>query len=74
MTQVETIENPFKPKAARIVRHYDLIKDHRFFQIRHIDMKKAMSFTYNPGQSQEWEKHLSQSHQHPVVQEFWKWE
>ncbi|MGY5855124.1 MAG: FAD/NAD(P)-binding protein, partial [Candidatus Thorarchaeota archaeon] len=50
MTVVEVIDNPFKPKAARIVRHYDLIKDHRFFQIRHIDMKKAMSFTYNPGQ------------------------
>ena len=50
MTVIETIENPFKPKAARIVRHYDLIHDHRFFQIRHIDMKKAMSFSYNPGQ------------------------
>jgi hypothetical protein len=35
----EKIENPFKPKAARIVRQYDLIEDHRFFQIRHIDMK-----------------------------------
>jgi len=50
MTVVEVIDNPFKPKAARIVRHYDLIEDHRFFQVRHIDMKKAMSFTYNPGQ------------------------
>jgi NAD(P)H-flavin reductase len=50
MIESQTIENPFKPKAARIVRHYDLIVDHRFFQIRHIDMKKAMSFTYNPGQ------------------------
>ena len=50
MTVVDTIENPFKPKAARIVRQYELIKDHRFFQIRYIDMKKAMSFTYNPGQ------------------------
>ncbi|NVM35590.1 MAG: FAD/NAD(P)-binding protein [Candidatus Lokiarchaeota archaeon] len=50
MSMLETIENPFKPKAARIVRQYDLIKDHRFFQLRHIDMKKAMSFSYNPGQ------------------------
>jgi sulfhydrogenase subunit gamma (sulfur reductase) len=50
MNVVETIENPLKPKAARIVRHYDLIENHRFFQIRHIDMKKAMSFQYNPGQ------------------------
>ncbi|MFW9875597.1 MAG: FAD/NAD(P)-binding protein [Candidatus Thorarchaeota archaeon] len=46
----EKIENPFKPKAARIVRHYDLIENHRFFQIRHINMNKAMTFTYNPGQ------------------------
>jgi sulfhydrogenase subunit gamma (sulfur reductase) len=50
MSIIEPIENPFKPKAARIVRQYDLIKDHRFFQLRHIDMKKAMSFSYNPGQ------------------------
>lgn len=47
---IESIENPFKPKAARIVRQYDLIKDHRFFQLRHIDMNKAMTFSYNPGQ------------------------
>ncbi len=50
MINTEAIENPFKPKAARIVRHYDLIEGHRFFQIRHIDMQKAMSFKYNPGQ------------------------
>jgi sulfhydrogenase subunit gamma (sulfur reductase) len=50
MSGIESIENPFKPKAARIVRHYDLIENHRFFQIRHIDMNKAMSFQYNPGQ------------------------
>jgi len=50
MSVLETVGNPFKPKAARIVRHYDLINDHRFFQLRHIDMKKAMSFSYNPGQ------------------------
>jgi sulfite reductase subunit B len=50
MSVTQKFENPFKPKAARIVRHYDLINNHRFFQIRHIDMKKAMSFSYNPGQ------------------------
>ncbi|NWF96076.1 MAG: FAD/NAD(P)-binding protein [Candidatus Thorarchaeota archaeon] len=44
------IENPFQPEAARIVRQYDLIKDHRFFQVRFLDVKRAMSFTYNPGQ------------------------
>jgi sulfhydrogenase subunit gamma (sulfur reductase) len=50
MNVSEQIENPYVPEAARIVRHYDLIKDHRFFQIRHLDMDRAMSFTYNPGQ------------------------
>jgi len=50
MSTSEIFENPLKPKAARIVRHYDLISGHRFFQIRHIDMKKAMSFSYIPGQ------------------------
>jgi sulfhydrogenase subunit gamma (sulfur reductase) len=50
MSIIESIENPFKPKAARIVRQYDLIKNHRFFQLRHIDMNKAMTFSYNPGQ------------------------
>lgn len=50
MNIIESTENPFKPKAARIVRQYDLIKDHRFFQLRHIDMNKAMTFSYNPGQ------------------------
>jgi sulfhydrogenase subunit gamma (sulfur reductase) len=50
MNVSEQIENPFMPEPARIVRHYDLIKDHRFFQIRHLDMDRAMSFTYHPGQ------------------------
>ncbi|MHA1769333.1 MAG: FAD/NAD(P)-binding protein [Candidatus Thorarchaeota archaeon] len=50
MNVSEQIENPYIPEPARIVRHYDLIKDHRFFQVRHLDMKRAMSFTYSPGQ------------------------
>lgn len=50
MTLSEMRENPFQPEPARIVRHYDMIEDHRFFQIRHVDMNRAMSFTYNPGQ------------------------
>ncbi len=50
MTKTQQIENPYIPEPARIVRHYDLVKDHRFFQVRHVDMKRAMSFTYNPGQ------------------------
>ncbi|UCE10335.1 MAG: FAD/NAD(P)-binding protein [Candidatus Thorarchaeota archaeon] len=50
MSLSEQIENPFLPEPARIVRQYDLIKDHRFFQIRFIDMNRAMSFDYVPGQ------------------------
>ncbi len=50
MMQSEKRENPFLPEPARIVRQYDLIKNHRFFQIRHVDMSRAMSFTYDPGQ------------------------
>ena len=50
MTLADQIENPFQPEPARIVRQYDLIKDHRFFQIRFTDMDRAMSFKYKPGQ------------------------
>lgn len=50
MTVTEEVENPFQPEPARIVRQYDLIKDHRFFQIRHTDVARAMSFQYKPGQ------------------------
>lgn len=50
MNVSEMHENPYLPEPARIVRHYDLSEDHRFFQIRHVDMNRAMSFTYNPGQ------------------------
>jgi len=50
MNLSEMYDNPYQPEQARIVRHYDLIEDHRFFQIRHVDMNRAMSFTYNPGQ------------------------
>jgi len=50
MNGSEEISNPFQPESARIVRHYDLIKDHRFFQIRHADVSRAMSFQYKPGQ------------------------
>ncbi len=50
MTVTQEIENPYIPEPARIVRQYDLIKDHRFFQVRFVDRDRAMSFTYNPGQ------------------------
>ncbi len=43
-------ENPFVPEPARIVRKYDLSDDVRFFQIRFVDMEKALSMRYLPGQ------------------------
>lgn len=50
MNVSDSYQNPYIPEPVRIVRQYDLIKDHRFFQVRHTDMQRAMSFTYNPGQ------------------------
>lgn len=45
-----TQSNPFIPGPARIVRTYHLTEDVKFFQIRIIDMEKALSFKYRPGQ------------------------
>jgi NAD(P)H-flavin reductase len=50
MTVAQDVQNPYLPEPARIVRQYDLIKNHRFFQVRFRSMDRAMSFKYNPGQ------------------------
>jgi sulfhydrogenase subunit gamma (sulfur reductase) len=42
--------NPFTPDQARIVRTYYLTDDVKFFQVRFLDMEKALSFKYKPGQ------------------------
>jgi NAD(P)H-flavin reductase len=42
--------NPFTPEAARIVRTYHLTEDVKFYQVRLVDMDKALSFKYRPGQ------------------------
>jgi sulfhydrogenase subunit gamma (sulfur reductase) len=42
--------NPFTPEPARIVRTYHLTADVKFFQVRLVDMEKALSFRYKPGQ------------------------
>ena len=42
--------NPFVPEPARIVRTYYLTADVKFFQLRIVDMEKALSFRYRPGQ------------------------
>jgi NAD(P)H-flavin reductase len=45
-----TQSNPFIPEPARIVRTYHLTEDVKFFQVRIVDMDKALSFKYSPGQ------------------------
>ena len=45
-----TQSNPFIPEPARIVRTYHLTEDVKFFQVRIVDMDKALSFKYRPGQ------------------------
>jgi NAD(P)H-flavin reductase len=42
--------NPFRPEAARIVRTYYLTEDVKFFQVRIVDMEKALAFKYRAGQ------------------------
>jgi len=42
--------NPFTPEPARIVHTYYLTDDVKFFQVRIVDMEKALSFRYRPGQ------------------------
>ena len=45
-----TQANPFIPEPARIVRTYHLTEDVKFFQVRIVDMEKALSFRYRAGQ------------------------
>jgi NAD(P)H-flavin reductase len=45
-----TQSNPFIPESARIVRTYHLTEDVKLFQVRIVDMDKALSFKYRPGQ------------------------
>jgi len=48
--RVITQANPFIPEPARIVRTYHLTEDVKFFQVRIVDMEKALSFRYRAGQ------------------------
>ena len=45
-----TDNNPFYPEMMRIVRNYDIAENVRFFQVRPLDVKKAMAMDYIPGQ------------------------
>jgi sulfhydrogenase subunit gamma (sulfur reductase) len=42
--------NPFTPEPARIIRSYLLSTDVKFFQVRFVNMERALSFQYKPGQ------------------------
>ncbi|MBN2380363.1 FAD/NAD(P)-binding protein [candidate division WOR-3 bacterium] len=42
--------NPFLPEEMRLVRRYDLTPDVRFFQVRPLDMERALTLDYKPGQ------------------------
>jgi len=48
--KIITQANPFIPEPARIVRTYHLTEDVKFFQVRIVDMEKALSFQYGAGQ------------------------
>ncbi len=48
--RIITQANPFIPEPARIVRTYHLTEDVKFFQVRIVDMEKALSFRYRAGQ------------------------
>ncbi len=43
-------DNPYLPIPMRIVRRYDLTDDVRFFQVRPVEVEKALGLTYKPGQ------------------------
>jgi NAD(P)H-flavin reductase len=42
--------NVYLPEPMRIVRRYDLIEDVRFFQVRPLEMERALQLDYLPGQ------------------------
>lgn len=42
--------NLYEPIPMRIVRRYDLIENVRFFQVRPVEIEKALTINYKPGQ------------------------
>jgi sulfhydrogenase subunit gamma (sulfur reductase) len=42
--------NPYLPESMRLIRRYPLSKDIHFFQVRAVDMERALSLEYRPGQ------------------------
>jgi len=50
MWALQTKENPYLPEPMRIIRRYPLTEDVHFFQVRAVDMERAMTLEYRPGQ------------------------
>ena len=50
MEQPDLKSNPFHPELMRIVRRYRLTDDVKFFQVRPLNMERALSLKYLPGQ------------------------
>ncbi|HHS14027.1 MAG TPA: hypothetical protein ENN03_09735 [bacterium] len=44
------LQNPYEPEPMRLIRRYPLNEDVHFFQVRAVDMEKALSLNYLPGQ------------------------
>jgi len=47
---IATYSNHFKPDLMRIVRMHPLTDDVKFFQVRAVDIDRALHFNYKPGQ------------------------
>jgi sulfhydrogenase subunit gamma (sulfur reductase) len=43
-------QNPYLPEPYRLIRRYPLTDDVHFFQVRAVDMDRALSLQYAPGQ------------------------
>jgi NAD(P)H-flavin reductase len=43
-------QNPYLPEPYRLIRRYPLTDDVHFFQVRAVDMDRALSLKYSPGQ------------------------
>jgi sulfhydrogenase subunit gamma (sulfur reductase) len=46
----EQLTNPYLPEPMRLIRRYPLTEDVHFFQVRAVDMERAMTLEYLPGQ------------------------
>ncbi len=50
MSAIHPETNPYAAEPMRLIRRYPLNEDVHFFQVRAVDMQKALQMTYLPGQ------------------------